>query len=141
MNNILRTLLLIVAGAALAGCQSGGSGDVRLMKDLMSEDSAITMSRSMKGYELYSWKTGDDWKFVIVEGSNSLKSYDEIIAQPFVVTGVDGLLNQLKALARGEEVFWNLKKIKGFSTPPDETVTKVTEYCKKRGISLDVINC
>ena len=140
MNNILKTLLSIAAAAALCGCQPGMSGDVKLLKNMFSDDTTISVSRSMKGYELYSWQTGADWKFVLVDSSNSLKSYDEITAQPSVVTGLDGLLTQLNTLAKGEEIFWNLKKIKGFSTPPEETVAKVTEYCKKRAIALDVIN-
>jgi hypothetical protein len=140
MKAIVKTLIFAAVVAVFSGCQSGSLDDIKMVKDNVSEDSAITMSRSMKGYELYSWKVGNDWKFVMVDGTNSLKSYDDIVAQPFVVTGVDGLLGQLKALAQGEQIFWNLKQIKGFAMPSDADVAKVTQYCKKRGIALEVIS-
>ncbi|MDD2773637.1 MAG: hypothetical protein PHP45_08065 [Elusimicrobiales bacterium] len=137
----MRKLFAIGAALALCGCQSAGTSVAfKSMKSSLSEDSAIGMSRSMKGYELYSWKAGEEWKFALLEGTNRLKTYGEITASPNAAIGADGATVQLSALASGEQIFWNLRRIEGFSLPTDEIIAKITAYCQKRGLLLEIIN-
>jgi len=120
-----------------AGCQFTPSAG--MPKNILNENSARTMSRSMKGWELYSWQSGASWKFVLTEGTNRLKNHDELMALP-AATGVEEIKKQLMSLARGEQVFWNLRQIKGFDMPPEDTVKEISKYCKTRGIELNAID-
>jgi len=36
---------------------------------------AAPLPRSVKGYELYSWRSGGTWQFTLITGTNRLKTY------------------------------------------------------------------
>ncbi|MFA5160794.1 MAG: hypothetical protein WC421_00965 [Elusimicrobiales bacterium] len=129
--------LILCAAVLCCGCHSLLSSQANENK--LSENSARAMAHSMKGWELYSWPAGDGWKFALLPGTNRLKNAGEITAGP-AVYGAEQLKAQIKTLARGEQILWNLRNMEGFSMPPQDTVSDLSDYCKDKGIDLSVLN-
>ena len=109
---------------------------------------------SMKGYELYSWQTGEDWNFTLITGTNRTKAFDEIIApgnsvsnDGFVkisVTGTADLEKVLKLLPKGESIVWGGMNLGSEVTqgmvyltfPPQKLMDEVSADCAKLQLSL-----
>jgi len=74
------------------------------------------LPHSMKGYELYSWEEGAQWRFTLTTGTNRIKTMEEINSnEDFIseigwvnihVVGVDAIKDVLIKLPQGESVFW-----------------------------------
>jgi hypothetical protein len=92
--------------------------------------------RRFKGVELYSWqdpKTG--WMFALLDGTNRLKTENEVKNAKHRITGVAELKKELARLAVGEDVFW-IHRITGFEYPPDATSQEIREQAKQLEITL-----
>src|SRR5215217_2890934 len=101
----IRTLLLaVLLGVWLSGCGTA------------SEPTATPFPESMKGYELYSWQEGGQWKFSLLVGTNRLKTLDEIKSAHVVLTGVDELTSTLKNIPSGQYITWSSRETLAF--PP-----------------------
>ena len=89
-----------------------------------------------KGVELYSWqdKSGA-WKFVLLDGTNRLKTEEEVKSAKTQVNGAKDLKKALARLAVGEQVFWT-HPIKGFQFPPQTTREKIEKAAKEAKIDL-----
>ena len=89
-----------------------------------------------KGVELYSWqdKSGA-WKFVLLDGTNRLKTEEEVKSAKTQVNGAKDLKKALARLAVGEQVFWT-HPIKGFQFPPQTTREKIEKAAKEARIDL-----
>jgi hypothetical protein len=119
------TLLLLVSLAvSLTGCGSGETSG--------GKDPGVALEHSMKGYELYSWETGGEWRFSLLVGTNRLKSAGEIMSEDVSVHGVDAIIAELEKLPRGEEVFW--RQMEGLSLPPEHIIESIMESCEASGI-------
>ena len=110
------------------------------------------LPHSMKGYELYSWREGDEWCFKLIIGTNRTKTLQEIVnntddLSDFVdirVTGVDALITLLHKLPDGESVFWGSGLRVGDTTGSDivlelpDEITRdfIIDYAGKSGIKL-----
>ena len=70
----------------------------------------------MKGYELYSWQDGGQWKFSLLVGTNREKTLEEIPA--------------------GQYITWSSRETLSF--PPDDIVQQVEQTCKDEGLILSV---
>ena len=91
-------------------------------------------SRSMKGWELYSWQAEQNWYFALLPGTNRLKTDGEVTSN--AVKGVEAVKDSLKKLRKGEYVFW-----RGLSTAPfatDDIRKEIETYCKQLGLELHV---
>jgi hypothetical protein len=74
------------------------------------------LPHSMKGYELYSWEEGGQWRFALITGTNRIKTMEEITStEDYIsengwvnirVVGVDAVKDVLIKLPTGESVFW-----------------------------------
>jgi hypothetical protein len=122
------------------------------LKNEMSFTFIDELPRSMKGYELYSWREGDEWQFKLITGTNRTKTLREIVnhtdeTSDFVdihVTGVDTLLTLLHKLPDGESVFWGIGLRVGDTTGSDvvleypDEITRdfIIDYALKSGIEL-----
>lgn len=116
-----------------------------------------SLPRSMKGYELYSWKSGRAWRFTLITGTNRLKTLTEItlpeseVEDQWVVKvtveGLPALEAVLDRLPAGEHVSW--QGARGLSPgdpapqvrlalPPRSTIREVQAFCAERGIELAV---
>jgi hypothetical protein len=70
-----------------------------------------------KGVELYSWKDkGNNWVFVLLNGTNRLKTEEEVKGAKNQINGAETLKRALARLAVGERVSWT-HPIKGFEFP------------------------
>ncbi len=113
-------LLLISPGPGCAQSASGG------------------LPHSMKGYELYSWKTRGQWYFSLVIGTNRQKTYREVTSAKARVKGIAGLKRKLDLLSRGEEIFWSTHLMRRMTLPPRDMINEVVDYCRERGLVLRV---
>jgi hypothetical protein len=92
----------------------------------------------MKGYELYSWQTGDAWTFALVEGTNRLKSFEELLPPSGQVQGLEWLQRELERLPAGEPVFWSAGRVPGTTLPPQDVVRTIQAYCDQLGLGLQI---
>ena len=101
---------------------------------------------SMKGYELYSWQDGTDWRFALLEGTNRLKTLDEIKSPAVTLNDVAALDRTLGTLASGEQVFWEAASwidhtsspAGSIALPPAELRAGVAARCQELGIQLTI---
>ena len=107
-------------------------------------------ARSMKGYELYSWKVGHKWHYSLLIGTNRNKSIDEIVKNKNIKIGDEALRAELKKLAKGQEVFWlseaprgstraATKHSTGFKHPSRKRIERLMDYCNEIGIKLTLL--
>ena len=110
------------------------------------------LPHSMKGYELYSWREGDEWYFKLITGTNRTKTLQEIVRKSdevpglvdIRITGVDALFTLLHKLPDGENVFWGTGLRVGDTTGSDvvlelpDEITRdfIIDYAGKSGIEL-----
>lgn len=106
-----------------------------------------TPQKSMKGYELYSWKIKGHWYYSLLPGTNRSKSYEAITAPSMVRRDAAGLKAELQKLPRGEEVFWMSDAPAGASKsaagqllnvkhPSRKRIKGIKAICDKLGIKL-----
>ena len=117
---------------------------------------ADPLPRSMKEYELYSWKSGTTWHYTLITGTNRLKTFDEITAPENVeegewvkitAAGVPELKALLGRLPPGTQVFWHTgrrldvrssRSEPRLRRPPGRTVREVRSYCEELGLVLEL---
>jgi len=122
---IIQTLLFaILLGGLLSGCRT------------TVQPTATPLAESMKGYELYSWQEGDQWKFSLLIGTNREKTLDEIKAADVVLTGLDALTSTLEKIPAGQYITWSSRETLSF--PPEEVRNQVEKVCKDRGLILNI---
>jgi hypothetical protein len=90
----------------------------------------------MKGYELYSWQEGDQWKFSLLTGTNREKTLDEIQSTDAALNGMDALRSALEAISPGETITWSAKDHLAF--PPEEIIGQVQQICTDQGLTCSV---
>lgn len=112
------------------------------------------LPESMKGYELVSWQTGDDWNFTLVTGTNRSKTFEELMdpasevtSDGFVkitVSGIDQVKKVLGMLPINSDVFWGGMSLEGqvpegtvyFSYPPLAEMNEIADFCARHKINL-----
>jgi hypothetical protein len=99
-----------------------------------SEPPATPFAESMKGYELYSWQEGGQWKFAIMVGTNREKSLEEIKSADTTFSGVDALTTALQNMPQGQYITWSSKETLSF--PPEEIIEQVQKICEEQGLIL-----
>lgn len=121
-------LAIVVVASLLFGCGRASFAQTRDAK----------LPHSMKGYELYSWKSRGEWQFSLVIGTNRLKTFSEVSSSKIRVRGVRALERMLNQLAKGEDLTWSAGMVPRTVLPPGQIVDEVKSYCEKRGIVLRV---
>ena len=124
MKTIQWFLFAILLGALLSGCGSA------------SQPTATQFAESMKGYELYSWQDGSQWKFSLLIGTNREKTLDEIKSADIVLSGVDELTSALEKVPAGQYITWSSKET--LSLPPDDIIKQIERTCKDEGLILNI---
>jgi len=144
VDNDVTAVAVVPDGTIAAGSDRGLSvyqaGRWRTLRSgpTLSQVTTVTVTHSMKGYELYSWQEGEGWYFALVVGTNRIKTFDEIVAPEVRVRGIEALEVQLDQLASGERVFWSAQRVPNVVLPPDDVVEQVQAYCEQRGIELEI---
>ena len=124
MKTIRSLLFVILLGSWLSGCRTA------------SQPTATPFPESMKGYELYSWQDGGQWKFSILVGTNREKTLDEIRSADVALSGVDALTSTLEKIPAGQYVTWSSRETLSF--PPDDILSQVKQVCQDRGLILNI---
>jgi hypothetical protein len=123
----VRLFLVLPAILILVGCRASDR-----------PSPPATRPSSMKGYELYSWQTGDVWTFALVEGTNRVKGFEEILPPSGQAQGLEWLQRELELLPNGEPVFWSAGRVPGTTLPPEGMVRTVQSHCDQLGLELRV---
>jgi len=97
---------------------------------------ATPLPESMKGYELYSWQEGSQWKFSLLVGTNREKTLDEIQSADTVLEGVDALRSALQGLSSGQTITWSAKGPLAF--PPEDILKQVEQIGKDQGLEINI---
>ena len=97
---------------------------------------ATQAAESMKGFELYSWQDGSQWKFSLLAGTNREKTLDEITSTDTLLDGVDALRSALEIISPGQTITWSAKDPLSF--PPDDMIQQVEQICKDQGLIFNI---
>jgi len=124
MKAISAILFSILIGIVLSGCGN------------ISQATSTPLGESMKGYELYSWQDGGEWKFSLLVGTNREKTLDEIKSADVVLSGMDALTAKLKQIPAGQYITWSSRETLSF--PPDDILKQVEQICKDEGLILNI---
>jgi hypothetical protein len=113
-----------------------------------------TLPDSTKGYELYSWQTGNDWVFTLITGTNRMKTFDEIISPNLLygesgffmisVIGMDEIEKLMERLPANEDVLWGGMDLSDqvptgtiyLTFPPQKMMDELIDFCKKHSVKL-----
>jgi hypothetical protein len=135
---ILALLVLALSLSGLASCNTTPTGP---------------LPHSIKGYELYSWQEGGQWRFTLITGTNRNKNLVEIISGKdgttgdgwvdLHVTGVDALKALLGRLPSGEFVSWSNSNViikegseNPLAFPPADIISRIKEYTEEHGLDF-----
>jgi hypothetical protein len=121
-------IIIVVVACVLFGC----------CRASLAQSRDAPLPHSMKGYEVYSWKSRGEWYFSLLVGTNRLKTFSEVSSTKIRVRGVRALKARLNQLAGGEEVTWSAGLVPRTVLPPEKIVDEVKSYCERRGIVLRV---
>jgi hypothetical protein len=123
MKIVNSLILVLLIGALLSGCGAA------------SEPTSTPFPESMKGYELYSWQEGSQWKFSILVGTNREKTLDEIKAEENVLHGVEALIAALERIPSEQYITWSSRETLSF--PPAEVIEQIETICTEQGLILN----
>jgi hypothetical protein len=124
MKTILSLLLVIPLALLFSSCGT------------VAQPDATPLPESMKGYELYSWQEGNQWKFSILVGTNREKTLNEIKSTDTILPDVDALISTLEKVPSGQYVTWSSRET--LSLPPDNIIKQVKQICKDEGLILNI---
>ena len=103
----------------------------------MASDSGGKLA-AFKGWEIYSWRVGGEWRFSLHVGTNRNKSCDEV-RNPAGALGLDKLEGKLGELAGGEFVTW-LEHLRDqpcdLGYPPAPLMQRLRALCRRLGLHL-----
>jgi hypothetical protein len=124
MKIIQRLLFAILLGSLLSGCGTA------------AQPTVTPFAESMKGYELYSWQEGDQWKFSLLIGPNREKTLEEIKSADVVLSGVEALSSTLEKIPAGQYITWSSREM--LSLPPEDIRNQVEKVCQDKGLILTI---
>jgi hypothetical protein len=143
MRNIVAVLFFV---AFIFGCSKEPVIDIR--EGMTFDPDSLIIESSALGWELYSWQSGDIWKYSLVVGTETSKSVNEILASPYVVAGREQLKLLIRQLPSGEEITWygeewigdNLSGVTEiFVDPPILTQYDIHIFCRNNYCDLIIV--
>lgn len=114
------------------------------------------LTRSMKGYELYSWQEQGQWRFTLITGTNRNKTLEEVTTGENIesedgwvnihVTGVDEIKVVLSRVPANEFVSWSASgtvtqeegSVIMLMLPPQDIIEEINDHAEKCGLDLTV---
>ncbi|HEX2396051.1 MAG TPA: hypothetical protein VHI78_11950, partial [Bacteroidales bacterium] len=108
MKPVIKTsaLLFFIASMIYTSCIKENDQISETVSVNSPDFDTITFQSSMKGWELYSWPERDNYRHSLLPGTNRLKTYNEVITNPYTAHGTDSLKLLLARLPEGEHIFW-----------------------------------
>lgn len=122
-----RAIVLLTSILLLCGSSAHSEGPAKL--------------RSFKGWELYSWKDAQDWRFSLLIGTNRLKSCEEV-KNDKATKSLAQLEETLDKLAPAEWITWsfspgpNLSGPCELAKPPQTIIEQIESRCKRLDLHL-----
>ena len=130
-----------------AGC-SHSNKELTQIPDLAS----LTVTPSMKGWELYSWPEANTWRFSFLTGTNRLKSLSEVTSSngPEVlirVAGIDSARMVLNKFPQGESIMligqgWLQTVWQGqygnLQLPPQTIIDQLNSFATQKSLTFTV---
>jgi hypothetical protein len=131
----MKRLIFFVPLFLLCGCYYATTNTTNA--PLTQEENG--MPHTSAAYEMYSWYNGENWAYALLESTVGIATFDDITNSPDIIIGTEGIAQSFKTLPRGAKVYWNLKRIKGFALPDQNTEDKLVSAARKAGIQLEII--
>lgn len=114
----------------------------------------LTVTPSMKGWELYSWPESNTWKFSFLIGTNRIKTLSEVTtsygaANLIRVTGVDSAKMVLNKFPAGEDIIligpgWLQSAWGGqygnLQLPPQSMIDDLKSFSQQKQLSFTIAN-
>ncbi|HCS40231.1 MAG TPA: hypothetical protein DIW44_11700 [Anaerolineaceae bacterium] len=115
------------------------------------------LPESMKGYELVSWQSGDDWNFTLITGTNRLKTFEELMTPDsqvsesgfvkITVSSVESIKQVLAMLPEKTEVLWSGMDLSGlvpegtvyFAYPEKQIRDELINFCADYNVALEIL--
>ncbi len=82
------------------------------------------------GFELYSWKSGKNWKYAVFEGTTTARDVSTIESKETALKGITFLKGRLAVLPTGESVYWRKDPRRGLRLPPREIIKEIADYAE-----------
>ncbi len=113
----------------------------------------LTVTHSIKGWEIYSWPSGNDRSYSILIGTNSINTYEQVTsntptaAHLITITGTDSLKLVLERFPESEYITligktWLQNSWGGnfgnFSLPPQNQIDDISLFCTQKKLILQV---
>jgi hypothetical protein len=108
----------------------------------------LVLNHSIKGWELYSWENSNGWHYSLIAGTNSSKTFEQVIQNNIVVTGETSFKKVLDKLPQGEEIVWIGEEwVKNcwisnnndcFKLPPQNIINVISDYCHVKNLKLNI---
>ncbi|MDR0645870.1 MAG: hypothetical protein LBG46_02530 [Elusimicrobiota bacterium] len=130
-----KLLYICLTFSFAAGCGPGAGFQI----SSINPSTDISAPAAAAAYELYSWPHEDTWAYAVFESATKISSREYIMKDNLVSYGTDAFIEELIRLPRGAKVYWNLKRIKGFSLPDEKTREKILHAARKANINIEII--
>ena len=144
------SVFTLVCGVFLVAACSQKDNDPYPVPEL----SNLTVTHSMKGWELYSWPEGNNWKFSFLIGTNRTKTFSEVTSSDgsvnlIRVTGVDSAKIVLNKFSAGEYIMllglgWLQNRWEGqygnLRLPPQSLINELKSFSQQKQLTFTVAN-
>lgn len=139
-------VLGIIYVLLLSACSKEPVLDIR--EGMEFNPDSIQFESPEKGWELYSWKSNELWRYSLLPGTNRIKTADEILSNPYSVTGREQLKLIIHQIPSGETITWYgtewvTSHVEGvnviFKMPSLLTQYDVYHYADMNSIELTVV--
>jgi len=131
----MRYFLIFGLLAFFTACGPGSGFQV----SSINPQSEISAPANNTAFELYSWYGDSGWNYVLFETATKISSFADLAGGDDTIIGTDEMIDRLTQLPKGTKVYWNLKRIKGFSLPDKKVLDKVFNAASKADIQLEII--
>ena len=134
-------LLLLIMGSFLVNCSKDITSGGQIITDY------TTFKHSINGWELYSWPSGNDFNYSLLEGTGSIRSLSEVTSNYYIVHSKDTLTLLLNRLPKKEVIRWYGQtwlsnnwgtEYGNLMLPPTSVIQEIQAYCEGKELSLTV---
>lgn len=149
MKHYFSLMLIVCSMQLITGC-SHENKELAQIPNIAN----LTVTHSMKGWELYSWPEANTWKFSFLMGTNRLKSLSEVTSSSGTevlirVTGVDSVKMVLNKFPQGETILligqgWLQNIWQGqygnLQLPPQNIIDQLNSFATQKSLTFSVAN-
>jgi hypothetical protein len=133
----ISTLLVIASLMLISSCSREDH-----LAPIFNPDT-ITISHSVKGWELYTWKESEVRWYSLMEATDRTKSYSEVSTNFLRVPGEINLERLIRSFPKGEIITllgpgWLSNCWEGsygnLSLPPEEEIARIAKSCDRQAL-------